>query len=402
MSSPNKQKIDKIHIAYLMHGARNVGGGEHSLYYLIKNLRKDVFDPIVFYSNENEIVKRLREDGIQLVNIPLNGKITSVYRDMIKKNPISLFIYLFYIIAGTLKIARSLKKYKIDILHPHDNLSKIIGGGAAKITRVKVVAHCRDLLTESLIEKTLWFFQLLIMDRIITVSESTKNLFKTGKKVPDKVQTIFNGIDLKEFDYKKKGYSKEELGIWNKGLVIGIIGVFDKCKGHIYLFKAMEMLISEGLRNIACLVIGDGRERDELEAFIVSKNLQGYIKFLDYRTDIPEILQAMDVVVMPSLQESFGRVAVEAMAMKVPVIASRVGGLSETINDGKTGILVPPGDAESLSKAIRFLLENPEIRRKMGEAGRRCVEQRFSIENNVRKTEELYLQLLRSEEFIAA
>lgn len=378
-----------------MHGARNIGGGEYSIYYLIKEIRKDIFEPLVFYSHENEIIRRLKQDGIQLINLSLNEKITSIYRDKIKKNPASLLVYFHYLIAGIFATVKSLKQYRIDILHPHDNLSKIVGGIAAKIVGVKIVVHCRDFLKGSLIEKMLIFYQLSLMDNIIAVSESTRNLFKIGRKIPDKVQTIYNGIDLKEFDYKKKGYSKEELGIRDKDLVIGIIATFDKCKGHIYLFKAMEMLISEGLRNIVCLVIGDGRERDELEAFVVNKNLQDYIKFLGYRTDIRELLKAVDVVVMPSLQESFGRVAAEAMAMKVPVIASIVGGLPETVEEGKTGLLVPPGDASSLSKVIKYMIEHPDIRRKLGEAGRERVEERFSLESNVKKTEELYFRILK-------
>ena len=377
-----------------MHGARNIGGGEYSIYFLIKNLRRDIFEPLVLYSNENEIIKKLREDQINLINIPLSEKITSIYRDEIKKNPLSLLIYAWHLIDGIVEVVKILKKYKIEILHPHDNLSKIIGGLAAKIAGVKAVTHNRDILKKSFIERILKFYQLIFMDKIIAVSESSRNLFKIGKKIPDKVQIIYSAVDLAQFDFRKKGFDRKELGIHENNIVLGIIGVFDKCKGHIYLFQAIEMLISEGLKNIICLVIGAGRERDELKSFIRNKNLQDYIKFLGYRTDIPELLKAMDVVVMPSIQESFGRVAIEAMAMKVPVIASATGGLPEIIEDGKTGMLIPPADIGSLSKSIKYLIENPEIRKKMGEAGRKRVKERFTIENDVSKTEELYLDLL--------
>jgi glycosyltransferase involved in cell wall biosynthesis len=380
-----------------MHGARNVGGGENSIYLLIKNLRRDIFEPIVFYSHENKIIRRLREDGIQLINIPLNEKITSVYRDEIEKNPASLFSYVRYLIAGVFKVVRSLKKYKVDILHPHDNLSKIIGGVAAKIAGVKVVAHCRDLLKESLIEKMLIFYQLLFIDKIITVSESNRRLFKIGRKIPNKVHTIYNGIDLSRFDSVTRDCIsiREELGISNERFVVGIIGVFDKCKGHIYLFQAIEKLVSHGVKDIMCLVVGDGREREELKGFIINKGLQDYFMFLGYRSDIPELLKAIDVIVMPSIQESFPRVPLEAMAMHVPVIATTVGGLPESIDDSRTGILVPPGDAASLSRAIKYLIDNPDIREEMGRAGRQMVEERFSLESNIKKTEELYLSILK-------
>ena len=376
-----------------MHGARNVGGGEYSIYFLIKNLHRDIFEPIVFYSHENEIIKRLRKDGIQLINIPMSEKITSVYRDKIEKNPVSFIIYIRHLISGIIAVAKALKKYNIDILHPHDNLSKIIGGVAAKMVEVKVVAHCRDLLKESVVEKVLLIYQLLFMNKIIAVSESNRNLFKFMGRIPGKVRTIYNGIDLKKIT-SVKGYNRKDMEISDNMLVIGIIAVFDKCKGHIYLFRAIDKLISEGYKNIICLVIGDGREGDELRAFVLNKGLTDYIRFLGYRNDVPELLCVMDMVVMPSIQESFPRVPLEAMAMKVPVIATTVGGLPESIDNGKTGILVSPMDVDSLSTAIKYLIENPEARKEMGEAGRKRVEERFSIENNVRKTEELYSDIL--------
>lgn len=378
-----------------MHGARNVGGGEYSILLLITNLRRDVFNIIVFYTHENEIIRKIKDKGIETIRIHLHKDITSVYRDEIKINPVNLLTYIRYFFDGIFKVAKALRKYEIDILHPHDNLSKIIGGIAAKITGVKTVVHCRDLLERGLIERFLLYYQLLLIDKIITVSESNRKLFSIGKRSFVKVQTIYNGIDLDEFDKLAENSVREELDISNRDVVIGAIGVFDKCKGHIYLFKAIERIVSEGVKNIVCLVVGDGRERDGLEKFVKNKNLQDYVKFLGYRKDVPILLMAMDFVVMSSIQESFPRVPLEAMATKLPVVATNIGGLPESVEDGKTGILVPPGDVDSLGKAIKYLVENPELRKEMGEAGRKRVEERFVIDSNVRKTEELYLDVLK-------
>ncbi len=379
-----------------MHGSRNIGGGEYSIYFLIKNLRRDIFEPIVFYSSENEIIKRLREDRIKLIKVPLSEKITSVYRDEVRVNPFVIFVYVRHLLSGIYLVIKLLKAHRIDLLHPHDNLSKIIGGLAARISGTRVVAHCRDLLRESLIEKMLILYQLSVMTRIIAVSDSNRNLFKIGGKVPDKVHTIYNGIDLRMFDSARDVSHKKGLGIDDASFVIGVIGVFDKCKGHIYLFQAIERLVSEGHNNIICLVVGDGRERDDLKRFVTEKHLQEYFKFLGYRNDIAELLKAMDIVVMPSIQESFPRVPLEAMAMKVPVIATTVGGLPESIEDGYTGILVPPADVASLKKAIKDLMDDPQKRKRMGEAGRKRVEERFSLGRNIKKTEELYLRILEA------
>ncbi len=380
-----------------MHGARNIGGGEYSIFLLITNLNSDIFDVVVLYAHENEIIRKIKGKGIKTVKICLNKSITSVYRDEVRINPVSLLRYVIHLVSGIFKVAKLLRRYKVEILHPHDNLSKIIGGVAAKIAGVKSVAHCRDLLERGLIEKFLIFYQLLFIDRIIAVSESNRKLFRRSEKSLVKVQTIYNGIDLDRFDCLTEAFIRKELNINNRDVVIGVIGVFDKCKGHIYFLQAIERLVSEGRQDITCLVIGNGREGGKLKEFVIDKNLQNHVRFLGYRSDVPALLSAMDMVVMPSIQESFPRVPLEAMAMKISVISTAVGGLPESVEDGKTGMLVPAADIDSLCKAIKYLVDNPEIRKGMGETGRKRVEEKFSIKDNVRKTEELYLDMLKQE-----
>ncbi|MFC1570910.1 glycosyltransferase family 4 protein, partial [Candidatus Omnitrophota bacterium] len=286
-------------------------------------------------------------------------------------------------------------EYNVDIIHPHDNLSKIIGGIAAKLTGVKSVTHCRDLLVGGVVEKMLIYYQLTFIDRIIAVSESNRSLLKIGGRIPGKVSVIYNGIDIDEIKYPKKNSIKEELDISDSGSVVGIIGVFDKCKGHIYLFQAIEELVSAGEKGLVCLVVGDGRERNVLEEFVNKKNLKEYVRFLGKRDDVPDLLASMDMVVMPSIQESFPRVPLEAMASNIPVIATTVGGLTEMIIDGETGILVPPADIASLSRAIKHLSENPELGKRLGAGGFRRVRKEFTVETNTRKTEDIYLDILK-------
>jgi glycosyltransferase involved in cell wall biosynthesis len=255
----------KYKIAFLMHGARNVGGGEYSIYYLIKNLRRDTFSPVVFYAFENEIIERLKDDGIPLVHVPLDKRIISVYRDAIRLTPSSLMNYARFLVRGILKTAELLQLHHVDLLHPHDNLSKIIGGFAALRAGVPVVCHCRDLLKGNIIEKMLIYHQLLFMDRIVAVSESNRALFRCFGKIPGKVVTIYNGIDLTKFtDSDGMTLKRDQFNIRADDFVIGIIGVFDRIKGHTYLFQALEMLVADGIKNIVCLVVGDGRWRARL------------------------------------------------------------------------------------------------------------------------------------------
>jgi len=133
-----------------------------------------------------------------------------------------------------------------------------------------------------------------------------------------------------------------------------------------------------------------------LRNYVKENGLNNEVRFLGYRDDIPELLRKIDIVAVPSKREAFGMVAIESMAARVPVVATRVGGLPELIDNDHTGLLVPPGDTESLCMAIRYLIENPGIRKRMGEKGRKKVEKYFKIEDKIRETERLYLEVLRS------
>jgi glycosyltransferase involved in cell wall biosynthesis len=290
---------------------------------------------------------------------------------------------------------RVTKKFKIELLHPHDNLSKIVAGFSGKIAGVKIVAHCHDLLNKRPVERMLLYYQLIFMDRIIAVSDSVADLFRINGKIPKKIKRIYNAIDLEKFSPDKiKCVDRIDFGIKENNFVLGIVGFLDECKGHIYLFRAIKTLLLEGRRDIKCLVIGNGKLEKELKEFVTKEGLEGNIVFLGYRENIPDFLGIIDVLVIPSIQESFGMVALEGMAMSIPVIATTIGGLPELIVNGHTGLLVPAKDSIALAQAIQYLIDNPEERVKIGKAGRKRAEEWFSIENNAREITELYTNLL--------
>jgi len=366
------------------------------IYSLISNIRRDIFQPIVLYTSENEIIRKLRGEKVSLIRVQIDDKVTSVYRDRIKKDPANIISYAYHLVRAFFLVDRLLRKHKVDILHPHDNLSKIIGGIVGKMAGVKVVVHCHDILSKNnLVEKVLLMNQICFVDRIITVSDAVRTSFSWSGKIPEKVETIYNGIDLEKFDSEVIGSSRKDLQIPKKDTVIGIIAMFDPVKGHVDLFRAIEKLRFQGLRNITCLVVGDGRMANGLKNYVRSRGLEKKIRFLGYRRDIPGLLKIIDIVVMPSLQESFGIVSVEAMAMRVPVIATRVGGVMEVVEDGKTGIIVTPRDIAALCGAIRYLVDKPTVRGEMGEAGRKRAMEKFNILRSIQKTEEIYLNCWR-------
>lgn len=383
-------------IGYLMHGSRNIGGGEYLLASLIRKLNRDRFRPVVFFAHRNEIIAGLEAEGVETVPLALNREMISLFRDDVARSPGHLIGFLPAALRATLAVRRAILSVGIDLLHPHDNLSKILGGVAAASAGIPAVAHCHDLLGAGFIDRMLLLVQRLLMDRIIAVSGSVQERFIQGGANPRQIRTIENGIDAARFKPGTSALSRAELSIPESHRVIGVIGMFDPVKGHVFLLRAIKRLQESGVKDLTCLIAGEGRLETELKEYVSSAGMEGQVRFLGYRRDVPDLLALMDLVVMPSLRESFGMVALEAMAMKVPVIASRIGGLEEVVEHEKTGLLVPPGDAAALAEAIRTLAEDPEMRRNMGEAGRHRVEQCFGLDSTVRRIEDLYLELLNS------
>jgi glycosyltransferase involved in cell wall biosynthesis len=318
----------------------------------------------------------------------------SLFRDDVARSPGRLIGFLPAALKATLAVRRAILSAGIDLLHPHDNLSKILGGVAAASAGIPAVAHCHDLLGAGLIDRMLLLAQRLLMDRIIAVSGSVQERFIQSGANPRQIRTIVNGIDAACFNPGTSALSRAGLSIPESHRVIGVIGMFDPVKGHVFLLKAIRQLRESGVNDLTCLIAGEGRLEGDLRGYAKAVGIEQNVHFLGYRRDVPELLALMDIVVMPSLRESFGIVALEAMAMKVPVVASRIGGLEEIIENEKTGLLVPPGDAAALAEAIRTLADNPEMRRKMGEAGRQRVEQSFGLDSTVQRVEDLYMELL--------
>jgi glycosyltransferase involved in cell wall biosynthesis len=234
-------------------------------------------------------------------------------------------------------------------------------------------------------------------DKIIAVSEAARKAEIESSNVPsDKVVTIYNGLDPSPFTLHSDETGQEfrkSFGIPDDALLLGAIGRLHPAKGFNDLITAMTLLKTE-TNSVRLLFVGEGELLNQLKLQVHNNNLSGTIKFTGLRNDIPEILSALDVLVSPSLWEGLPNVVLEAMASGKPVVATSVGGTPEAVVDGKTGLLVPPRNPEALATAILRLLGNSELRTRMGHAGRERVLNHFSIQRMVKRTEQLYQELM--------
>jgi glycosyltransferase involved in cell wall biosynthesis len=231
-------------------------------------------------------------------------------------------------------------------------------------------------------------------DAVTAVSRYVEaDLLRHGAR-PDRVRVIPNGIDLTSFD-RRSLQTPETVRRSADELLIGCVGSLHARKGHRYVVRAMPAVLAHFPR--ARLVLwGEGAERSNLEHLGETLGVRDSIDFAGFSDNVPAGLRQIDLFIQPSLQEAFGIVILEAMAVAKPVIGSRTGGIAEVIDDGVPGRVVPPEDAGAIAEAACALLGNAELRNEMGLSGRARVSQCFDIQKTVSSNELLYSELTRS------
>lgn len=213
---------------------------------------------------------------------------------------------------------------------------------------------------------------------------------------PARFKVLYNCIDWQHFQGSRpKAVVREELGLPPGMPVVGLVARLDHWgKGHKELFQAMA-----GLRDrhpCHALIVGDGRRRGEMEELAAALGLAGIVHFLGSRLDIPDLLAALDILVLPSYSEGSGLAVLEAMTAGLPVVASDVGGLREIVRHEDTGLLVPPRQPQTLAHSLARLLADPDWARAMGDRAREQVRTHFSLERLARELNESYDALTRT------
>lgn len=285
------------------------------------------------------------------------------------------------------------------IVNPHLFRSTVVAAPLAKWHGVRVVEtyHGREGWRGSLLRGGFLPDRMVsrFVDRVIAVSEAARAFLVSGKGYPaDKIVVVPNGRDLSTF---RPGAGREalrkELGLDRVIPIVGVVGRLEAQKGHAYLFEAWPSVVA-AFPDARLLVVGDGSLRPRLEARARELGVAGSVIFTGFRGDIPRVLDAVDVLALPSLYEGMPLTAIEASAMGRPVVATAVDGTPEVIREARTGRLVPPADPPALSRAIRSLLRDPLGAQRMGRAGRDFVLDRFDLDRQVANTARVYREVV--------
>ncbi len=299
-----------------------------------------------------------------------------------------------------LALWRLLRRERPGLVHTHTSKAGVVGRFAAWLARVPVVIHTPHghifygyygTVTSAII-RLLERLLAKITDRIVTLTDRGAQEHVQYKIAgAEKFATIHSGIDLIHFRSVQvnPAVKRKELGLPPEGPIIGTLGRLVPIKGQEWLLKAAPRVLAEFPQ--ACFVIiGDGPMLGELRQLTSQLGIGLRVVFLGAREDVPECLAALDLFVLPSLNEGMGRALLEAMAVGCPVVATCVGGIPDIVADGATGLLVPPRDDRALAEAILTLLRDRSRRAAYGEAARRHVDGRFDVKTMVRSIEWLY------------
>jgi glycosyltransferase involved in cell wall biosynthesis len=304
-------------------------------------------------------------------------------------------------VAQQARLAADVRRSGVAIVHAYSFYGNVFAIPAAKLAAAPVViASIRDrgvYLTPA--QQAVQRHVCRLADCVLVNAEAVRTFLIDQGYNASKIVVIRNGVDLERFsDQPDAGAVRREFGIPVSAPLVAVASRLHPLKGIEHFLEAASA-IGRRFPEVRFLVIGE-TSPDDRPYFDVLKNLAARVGIRDrviftgLRGDVPRLLACAAVSVMPSLNEALSNVLLESMAAGVPVVATRVGGTPEAVQDGVTGLLVPPGDAGALARSIDRLLSDPESAKRLGQSGRQLVRRHFSIDAMVRATEHLYHTLL--------
>jgi glycosyltransferase involved in cell wall biosynthesis len=282
---------------------------------------------------------------------------------------------------GAWRFWRRLRHQEFEIVHLHSG-GRSVQWLARDATHAKIVRHLHGRILEPQ-GLTPVHFSARGTDAVVAVSQAV-----ASRVIHGMARVIYAGVNVPPADPAAPRHRGAP------GITLGTAGRLVKLKGIEYLLAAAAMLRHE-FPTLRVEIAGSGPERRKLDEAVARSGLGGSVKFLGWIDDLSSVLGRWNIFVMPSLEEGFPIAALDAMAAGLPVVASAVGGVPELIQDGKTGWLVPPQDAEALADRLRPLLSEPDLRLSMGAAGYERVRDHFSAAQMTEQFARLYDELLR-------
>ena len=346
------------------------GGAQESYTGLLLRLDRSAYEVRALSLSSGSAVQRLRRLGLEVEVIDEADDEAAVH-----------------------ELTAYLVRNEIDLLHAHMYRAEVIGARSAVAAGTAVVlATVHSSRVRSPEDVATLAALTPVMDRLIVPSSSIAAKVRAEGRGAASFSVVPNGVDLDRFDLPVAVCAlRREFGIPGGAPLLGVVARLEPEKGHRYVIEAMPAIL-RGAPETWLVIVGEGSLNGELraQAAALPASAADRIVFTGRREDVAAITGDVDVAVLPSLREAQGISILEAMARRKPVVASAVGGIPEVLTNGLDGLLVPPADPRALAEACIRLACSPELRTRMGEAGRAAVEARFSLDAMVRQVEAIY------------
>ncbi len=291
------------------------------------------------------------------------------------------------------RLALRMRRKACVLAHFHDAHAAAIGARAARWAKVplRVIARRVDFpLKKNAFSRRKYTRNV---DAVIAISDGVKKVLVQGGVEPARISVVPSGIDFSIYEQKTpKNFLHKEYGFSPDDYLVGIVAQLEDHKGHRYLIDAAGIL-KEKTRKVKTVIVGEGSLKLDLTKQAQSLHVKDLVYFMGFRSDVPRILASLDLFVLSSHLEGLGSSIMDAMACRLPVVATRTGGIPELVKDRETGLLVPPRDPEALAEAILTLYRDKRLAARLGQAGYDFVHRNFSAEATAERTLAVYQKI---------
>lgn len=351
--------------------ATGFGGQEQYIHRMMRAMRERGHELEAVCQPHARLAERLREDGFTVHLAPMGGAAD--------------------FLPGMARIHSILRRGRYDVLNTHSRRDTMMAGIAARLAGTPLIVRTRHLAKPpgSLLSYT------TVPHRVIANSDYVRQML-VDRGVPEgHIATVYPAVELPPLTGNST--LRKELKLAPNDIVVGCVAVMRTLKGHRELVEAMAPLIASR-PNLHLVLVGSGSPTfEEIQAQVASLGIGRRVHMLGMRSDVPNLLEGFDIFALATREEAAGMVFVEAGAAGLPIVGTRVGGVPEMMRDGETGLLVPLDDIPALTQAIRRLVEDPELRARMGQAGRDLCRESgyFSMGAMAERVESAYTRWLK-------
>jgi len=367
----NKKTPKRAQRIIHLNDSLDVGGAEVMILSLLSRINREKYNPSACSMSKNGALnKEFEKCGLPVYELP-------------QKPGIDLTLFF--------RIAWLLARKKIDVIHTHNYFAWFYGGVASLMVPGCKHVHTQhaDIIVEKKHPSIIRWLLARIPCAVVAVSEQVKSSLAKDQYVKrtTKVEVIVNGVDISKFikSTTEERKTKELNGV----VKIGIVARLSQEKNHGFLIKCFSKLLAQN-KNVQLIMVGDGPLRENLENMVKSYNIGKYVQFIGQTNKVPAILNSFDIFVLPSKTEGLSIAILEAMASSLPIVATDVGGNRSLVESEVTGFLVEKDNEDKLVEAIKKLVENASLRCRLGEQGRKMVEEKFTLEEMTNRYQDLY------------